>query len=134
MKNTFLFLLISLLPLTMAAQELNCQISVSTKQVEGTDKQVYNTMQTALYEFVNNKRWSSYQFKTEERIECTMLIQISDRISTDEFKGSMNLVLRRPVYKSSYNSTLFNYMDNNIQFNYVEFEPLIFRNPESLPI
>lgn len=127
MKNTFFFLLMSLLPFAMAAQELNCQISVSTKQVEGTDKQVYNTMQTSLYEFVNNKRWTSYQFKTEERIECTMLIQISDRISTDEFKGTMNLVLRRPVYKSSYNSTLFNYVDNNIQFNYVEFEPLDFQ-------
>ncbi|HAL64039.1 MAG: Uncharacterized protein XD81_1923 [Bacteroidetes bacterium 38_7] len=120
---------IGILFLSMAAigQELDCQISVSTRQVEGTDRQIYNTMQTALFEFMNNKRWTNYQFKLEERIECTILIQISDRISTDEFKGSMNVVLRRPVYKSSYNSIMLNHIDKDIQFNYVEFESLDFQ-------
>ncbi|GAB6279251.1 MAG: hypothetical protein STSR0006_12560 [Lentimicrobium sp.] len=120
---------IGLLFLSMSAigQELDCQISVSTRQVEGTDRQIYNTMQTALFEFMNNKRWTNYQFKLEERIECTILIQISDRISTDEFKGSMNVMLRRPVYKSSYNSIMLNHIDKDIQFNYVEFESLDFQ-------
>lgn len=120
---------IGILFLSMAAigQELDCQISVSTRQVEGTDRQIYNTMQTALFEFMNNKRWTNYQFKLEERIECTILIQISDRISTDEFKGSMNVMLRRPVYKSSYNSIMLNHIDKDIQFNYVEFESLDFQ-------
>ena len=76
---------------------------------------------------MNNKRWTNYQFKLEERIECTMLIQISERLSVDEFKGTMNVVLRRPVYKSSYNSILLNHVDKDIQFNYVEFEPLDFQ-------
>ncbi len=125
-----LILLMAILAISLQgpAQELNCQISVTTRQVEGTDRQVYNTMQTALYEFMNNKRWTNFQLKTEERIECTMLIQVADRISTDEFKGTMNLVLRRPIYKSSYNSVMLNYVDRDMQFNYVEFEPLDFQD------
>jgi hypothetical protein len=110
------------------AQEMNCQISVTTRQVEGTDRQIYNTMQTALFEFMNTKKWTNFQYKVEERIESTMMINVTDRISTDEFKGTMNVVSRRPVYKSSYNSPLFNYIDKDIQFNYVEFEPVEFQD------
>ena len=128
MYRTVFILLFLAAVATSRAQELNCQISVSTRQVEGTDRQVYNTMQTALYEFISNKRWSSFQFKTEERIECTMMIQVADRISTDEFRGTMNVILRRTVYKSSYNSTLLNFVDKDMQFNYIEFEPLDFQD------
>ena len=127
MRRFGIFIGILLLSIASIGQELDCQISVSTRQVEGTDRQVYNTLQTALFEFMNNKRWTNYQFKLEERIECTMLIQISERLSVDEFKGTMNVVLRRPVYKSSYNSILLNHVDKDIQFNYVEFEPLDFQ-------
>lgn len=112
----------------LKAQELNCQISVSTRQVEGTDRQIYNTLQTALYEFVNNRKWSSYTFTIEERIECTLMINITERVSTDEFKGTINVVLRRPVYKSSYNSVLLNHVDNDFQFKYVELQPLDFQD------
>ncbi len=110
------------------AQELNCQMSVTTRQVEGTDKQIYNTLQTALYDFVNNRRWSSYTFTIEERIECTMMINVTERVSTDEFKATLNVVLRRPVYKSSYNSVLLNLVDRDIQFKYVELQPLDFQD------
>ena len=127
MRRFGIFIGILLLSIASIGQELDCQISVSTRQVEGTDRQVYNTLQTALFEFMNNKRWTNYQFKLEERIECTMLIQISERLSVDEFKGTMNVVLSRPVYKSSYNSILLNHVDKDIQFNYVEFEPLDFQ-------
>jgi hypothetical protein len=127
MNRFGIFIGILFLSMSAIGQELDCQISVSTRQVEGTDRQIYNTMQTALFEFMNNKRWTNYQFKLEERIECTILIQISDRISTDEFKGSMNVMLRRPVYKSSYNSIMLNHIDKDIQFNYVEFESLDFQ-------
>lgn len=113
---------------SVIAQELNCQMSVTTRQVEGTDKQIYNTLQTALYDFVNNRRWSSYTFTVEERIECTMMINVTERVSTDEFKATLNVVLRRPVYKSSYNSVLLNLVDRDMQFKYVELQPLDFQD------
>jgi hypothetical protein len=108
------------------AQEFICSISVSSPQVQGTDRTVYSEMQKALYEFVNQKKWSGYNFRQEEKIECTLAITISDRISTDEFKGTMNIQLRRPVYRTSYNSPVINYIDKNIQFRYLEGQNLEF--------
>jgi hypothetical protein len=106
------------------AQELNCMISINTQKLEGTDKKVFETLQNAMYEFVNNRKWSAFNFKQEERIECTMMITINDRLSADEFKGTMNVVIRRPVLNSAYNSVLLNTIDKYIQFRYVEYQPL----------
>lgn len=129
MKQSLLFLLLlSAFSQGIRSQELDCQISVATRQVEGTDRQIFNTLQTALYEFVNNRRWSSYTFTIEERIECTLMINITERVSTDEFKATVNVVLRRPIYKASYNSVLLNHIDNDFQFKYVELQPLDFQD------
>lgn len=110
------------------AQEFNCSISVSTPQIQGTDRNIYQTLQTALYEFVNQKKWTNYNFKVEERIECTMMITIQERISTDEFKATINVQLRRPIYRTSYNSVLLNYIDRDFTFRYVEYETLDFQD------
>ncbi|HTX88307.1 MAG TPA: DUF4835 family protein [Bacteroidales bacterium] len=124
MKKIILFLTTLLLSATGIAQELNCQVSVTSSQVEGTDKQVFQTMQNAIYEFINSRKWSNNNFRTEERIECTILITISERLSADAFKGSLNLVLRRPVLNTAYNTVLLNYVDKDFAFGYVEYQPL----------
>ncbi len=105
-------------------QELNCMISINTTKVEGTDKKVFETLQNALYEFVNNRKWSNYNLKAEEKVECTMRIIIDERLGADEFKGTMNIIVRRPVLNSAYNTTLLNSVDKNITFRYVEYQPL----------
>ena len=105
-KKIFSTVIFVLLSVIASAQEFNCSISVSSPQVQGTDKDVYDKMQKALYEFVNNRKWTNYTFKVEERIECTLQINITERVSTDEFKGTLNIALRRPVFNASYNSTL----------------------------
>jgi len=106
------------------AQEFNASVQVTAQQVEGTDKKVYQTLQQAIYEFINNRKWSNYQYKVEERIECTFMITITERVSSDEFKGKLNLVIRRPIYKTNYNSVLINYVDNDFDFKYIEYQPL----------
>ena len=108
------------------AQEFNASVQVTAQQVEGTDKKVYQTLQQAIYEFINNRKWSNYQYKVEERIECTFMITITERVSSDEFKGKLNLVIRRPIYKTNYNSVLINHVDNDINFKYIEYQPLDF--------
>ena len=123
-KNFFLFLLCALSATTLHAQELNCMISVNTQKLPGTDKKIFQTLQQSLYEFVNTRKWSNYEFKQEERVECTMMITINDRLSADEFRGTMNVVIRRPVLNSAYNSPLLNTIDKYIQFKYVEYQPL----------
>ena len=128
LKMRFL-LFVSMLALTVMhgfAQELNCTVTVNSSQISGTDKKVYQSMQKAFFEFMNSTKWTNDIFKTEERIECSMLINISERVSVDEFKGSMQLQVRRPIYKSSFNSVLLNYNDADFNFKYVEFQPIEF--------
>jgi len=108
------------------SQELNCQISVSSSQVQGSNNEVYETMRKALYEFVNNTKWTEHVFREEERIDCTFRFNIQDRVSDDEFRGTLTVQSKRPVFNSSYSTTLLNHMDTDIHFRYVEFENLEF--------
>ncbi|MCX6305554.1 MAG: DUF4835 family protein [Bacteroidetes bacterium] len=121
----FLLTLFSVVSITrVQSQELNCMINVNTPKLEGTDKKIFQTLQSAMFEFVNNRKWTNFNFKQEERIECTILLTINERLGADEFKGTMNVVIRRPILNSAYNSVLLNTIDKNIQFRYVEFQPL----------
>ena len=124
-----LLILFSFLILTVfsvKAQELKCQISVTAPTIAGTERTVYETMQQSLYEFMNSRTWTNYKFTQDEKIDVNILITIQERVSTDEFKGNMQIQARRPVYKTSYNSTLLNHIDNDIQFKYVEQQPIEF--------
>lgn len=118
---SFLFLFSGL----AQSQELNCVVTVATPQIQSSDKKIYETMQAAIYEFMNSKKWTSYTYATEERIECTILITISNR-SADVFTSTIQVQSRRPIYKSSYNSVMLNLIDKDFQFNYIEYQPLEF--------
>jgi len=108
------------------AQELNCRVQVLSPSVQNTNKQVYQTLQQAIYEFMNNRRWTDQVYQMEERIECSIQINITDQISADEFQGSISVQSSRPVYGASYNTTVLNWKDQNLWFRYLEFEPLDF--------
>lgn len=108
------------------AQELRCNISVSSQKIQGTNKEIFTNMQRDMYEFLNNKRWTEHVFSYDERIECSIQITLDDQSGSDEFKGSLQVIISRPAYNSSYSTTLLNYKDNDVLFKYREFEPLEF--------
>jgi hypothetical protein len=109
------------------AQELNCSVQVLSPQFQNsTDKKIFQTLQQAIFEFMNNRKWTNDVFQQDEKIECSIVITITEKPSSDEFKGSMQVQARRPVYKSSYNSSILNIVDKNISFKYVEYQPLEF--------
>ncbi|MBK6445589.1 MAG: DUF4835 family protein [Bacteroidetes bacterium] len=108
------------------AQELNCQVSVLTPQIQASDKSIYETLQTTIREFMNSRTWTTDQFLNQERIECSIIITISERASVDDFKANIQIQSRRPVYKTSYNSPLFNHQDNDFNFRYVQDQTLEF--------
>jgi len=124
MKKILILLAVFLVSARSFSQELDCQVSVTAPQLTGTDKRIFETLQNAIYEFINNRKWTSYNVRMEERIECTVLLTVTDRMGTDDFKGNLNLVVRRPVFNSAYNSILLNWIDKEFQFKYVEFQPL----------
>ena len=110
----------------LQAQELNCTVQVNAPQVQGQDKQVFETLKKEITEFMNNTKWTGDQFLNQERIECSIMITVTEHNMSDEFTAAIQVQTRRPVYKSSYNSTLINFNDENFSFKYVEFEPLDF--------
>ncbi len=122
------FLLIVLLSGTdlIYSQELNCNVQVSAQKIQGSNRQVFESMQRDIYEFMNNMVWTNHVYSYAERIDCNILITLTDQFSADEFRGTIQIQLKRPIFNTTYNSTMLNFMDNNFQFRYVEFQPLEF--------
>ncbi|MDR2233597.1 MAG: DUF4835 family protein [Tannerella sp.] len=120
-----LILFAALTALTSHAQnsEINARITINADKVQGTNTQVYTTLQTALNDFVNNKKWTNATFAMQERIDCTFTI-ILNEVTDNAFKGEIQVQARRPVFNSSYTTTLFNFRDVQFDFEYTEFEPL----------
>ena len=110
----------------VTAQELRCNISVSSQKIQGTNKEIFTNMQRDMYEFMNSKRWTGNVYSYDERIESSLQITLDEQAGSDEFKGSLQLIISRPVYNSSYNTVLLNFKDNDVYFKYREFETLEF--------
>ncbi|HNQ62047.1 MAG TPA: DUF4835 family protein [Bacteroidia bacterium] len=106
------------------AQELNCSVSVLSPQIQASDKTIYETLQTSIREFMNNRTWTNDQFLNQERIECSIIITISERTSVDAFKANIQIQSRRPVYQSSFYAPLFNHQDNDFSFKYIQDQVL----------
>lgn len=105
------------------AQELNATITINSDKVQGSDKNIFNTLQAALTEFVNMKKWTTATFAQNERIDCTFTI-IVNTLESNKFSCEIQVQARRPVYNSSYSTTIFNFRDTEFDFEYTEFEPL----------
>jgi len=126
MRKTGLLLLIVLFTVKLQSQELRCNVQVVSQQIQGTNKQVFETLQNSIYEFMNNRVWTNHVYTMEERIECNLMINITKQLSADEFEGTLTVQARRPVFNTNYNTVTLNFVDNAIRFRYVEFAPLEF--------
>lgn len=124
-------LLLVIFSFGVKAQEFRCMVQVVSPSIQGTNRGVFETLQKSIMEFMNSQRWTEHKYKPEERIECNILINIREQIGADEFKGTIQIQARRPVYNSSYSTTIFNYLDQSLHFRYIEFETLIF-NPTNI--
>jgi hypothetical protein len=120
------FLILMFLPGIAYSQELNCNVQISAQKIQGSNRQVFQSMQKDVYEFMNNTVWTNNVYSYSERIDCNIIINLTDQLSADEFKGTIQIQLSRPVFNTTYNTTILNFVDNNFQFRYVEFQPLEF--------
>lgn len=108
------------IPVSHFAQELNCRVQVVSQSIPGTNKRVFEALQKAGFEFMNNTKWTNHVYSNEERIECNILINLTDRISNDEFSGTIQIQSSRPVFNASYKSPLLNYKDNDFKITFKE--------------
>jgi hypothetical protein len=110
-------------------QELNCNVVVNAEQTGNGNLPIFNTLQKQIYEFVNTYKWTNRDFTTQERIECSMYINITE-YAGDSFKASIQVQSSRPIYGSSYTSPVHNINDKDFTFRYLEFQNLVY-NPNS---
>lgn len=126
MKRVFLLLIGLFSAAVLHAQELRCNVTVSANRIQGANRQLFRTMQSDIYEFMNNRKWTEHVYTYEERIKCNILIRLDEQISADEFRGSIQVQLKRPVFNASYETTVLNIKDDDFRCRYVEFQPLEF--------
>lgn len=114
---------------SLKAQELNCQVTIVVDNqipVTSVEKEVFDQLKQTVYDFMNNTKWTKDKFTLEERINCNIQIQISSIPSSGTYTGSIQVQSTRPAYNSSYNSTLFNFQDENLSFKFSRNSILIY--------
>lgn len=129
MKHTlsYIFFIFAMVfsPALVCAQELNCTVEVNASQISGTNKSVFETLKTAISEYMNTTTFTSAQFATNEKIDCQLYFTIKE-YDNNIMKGDLQIQSTRPVYNSAYTTTLLNFKDTKIDFEYQEGNPLVF--------
>ena len=123
--SLFVAALMSLSGFCASAQELLCTVEVNTDQVNGTYKQVFETLQQAITEYMNTTVFTNTQIAANEKIECRLFYTVKE-YTDDVVKGDLQIQSMRPVYNSSYTTTLINFRDTKVEFTYREGEPLVY--------
>lgn len=109
--------------LCIHGQELRCTVTINSDQVQGTNKEVFNTLKQSIEEFVNTSRWTNMTFQEKERIECSMLLVVKG-VQDGVFDCEFTCQSRRPVFGTSYSSPTLNFKDDNFVFTYQEYDRL----------
>ncbi|MFY0685547.1 MAG: DUF4835 family protein [Cyclobacteriaceae bacterium] len=130
LKNSLLLIVI-LTCLSGFAQELNCRVIVNAERIQISDRSIFDEMETVFAEFMNDTKWTDDEFKTEERINCNIVINLDPENAFSDptignFAASVQVVSSRPVYGSSYETIVFNFADRDWAFSYNASQPLQF--------
>ncbi|MBK6825498.1 MAG: DUF4835 family protein [Chitinophagaceae bacterium] len=109
------------------AQELQARLSIITSKVSTTvDRKIFQTLQTGLTNFLNNRKWSNDVFQPAEKIQCSFLLTIEEAQAGNVYKGKLTVQAARPIYNTTYDSPILNFIDDDVTFKYVEFQPIEF--------
>ncbi len=109
------------------AQELQARLTVITSRIStNIDKKIFNTLQTTLTNFINNRKWSADVFNPNEKIQCNFLLNIDQEMGNNVYKAKLTIQAARPVYNTTYDSPIINFIDDDVIFRYIEFQPVEF--------
>ena len=128
LAKLFLFLFVMLLPITASAEgeELNANVTLNASKVQGSNTEVFEQLESSLVEFINNRKWTANTYEEEERITCNFTFVVNSYANDGSFDCSLMVQATRPVYGSSYLSTIFKYEDKSIKFRYQPYDRLEF--------
>jgi hypothetical protein len=126
-RKILVLLTISVFQTIIYGQEFQSKVTVVASRVPNTvDKKVFQTLQSQLTNFINNRKWTSDVFQPQERIDCNFLLNIESVVETNVYKASLTVQAGRPVFNSSYSTALINFQDADVTFRYVEYQPVEF--------
>lgn len=129
MKSILIFGFLFVFQFAVKSQELNCQVSIITDarlEVTSVEKEIFEQLKQTIYDLMNTTQWTKDKFKVEERINCNIQLQINKIPSSGVYEGSMQVQSSRPAFNSSYNTTLFNFQDDDVQFSYSRNSVLVY--------
>lgn len=110
-----------------SGQEIQARLTVMAPKVSNqVDKKIFQTLQTALTNFINNRKWTNDNFTTTEKIQCNFLLNIDQELGNNVYKGKLTIQAARPIFNTSYDSPIINFLDGDVAFRYVEFQPIEF--------
>lgn len=112
--------------LSVAAQELDCSIRIEAIKAQNIEPRIFKTLETAVYEFMNGRKWTNDKFEPSERIKCSIIINITESPTEGDYKASFIVQSQRPVFNSNYQSPVFAQNDKEANFEYFEFQQLDF--------
>ena len=108
------------------SQDLNARVQILSPRIQNTNKRPLEVLETAMTDFLNNKKWSETQLQPQEKIDCNFVITLTEWDGSSNFKGEAQIISSRPIFGSTYNSTILSLNDKNFDFNYSEGQPLDF--------
>jgi hypothetical protein len=120
MKKIFLYMVLALVGFRVSAQDLNARVQVLSPKIQGSNKRIFQTLETAMKDFLNGRKWSADPILPQERIDCNFVLNITNWDGSSNFSGELQVQSSRPVYSSTYSSTLININDKDVDFIYNE--------------
>lgn len=128
MRRVFLLLTTAVVSWScVCAQELNCEVEINTSKVQNANKEIFTKLQQAISEYMNTTKWTDAQFGANEKIQCKLFLTVSSYDdSNGKVAGDLQVQSQRPVYNSSYTTTVINFKDTKIDFTYEQNEPLVY--------
>ena len=109
-----------------SAQEFKCEVRVIASKISNVDNSVFVSMKDAIYDFMNNRKWTEINFKEEERIECSVSLLVNEVVEEGVYTCDLTIAFNRPVYSSSYQTTMLSYNDKNVRVEYTPSTTLDF--------
>jgi hypothetical protein len=126
-KRIFFLLAFVVLISGIQAQEIQARLTILTNKISTqVDKKIFQTLQTGLSNFINNRKWTKDVFQPAEKIQCSFLLSLETDAGNNVYKGKLTIQAARPIFNSTYDSPIINFQDDNIAFRYVEFQPIEF--------
>lgn len=127
LKRIFGIILIAVIAVDGNTQEIQARLTIITSRISTrVDKKIFNTLQTQLSNFINNRKWSNDAYQANEKIQCNFLLNIDQEMGNNVYKAKLTVQAARPIYNTTYDSPLINYIDDDVMFRYQEFQPIEF--------